>query len=346
MRTGKRALVPGTVVVVTGASSGIGRAVARAFAARGARLVVTARSADVLDEVARECAAAHALAEAVAVPADVTDAVATARVAEVALDRFGRVDVWVNAAGVGVMGRLDQVPPDDVRRLWEVNVLGVWHGMRAALPAMRRRGRGVIVDLSSLLGGAVEAPYQGPYAASKAALISLDEVLRQELALSGDHGISVCTVLPTGVDTPFFRHAANRTGRRVRSLPAVATPERVARAVVGAAVRPRRRVVVGPGARLLPAAHALAPGLVRRLIRRRTEDVYFDAPGTAPDTAGILHDPSGDTAAVSGGRHARIRTAGRRAAGLAALTAGAGAVVGALRARSRLPSRLPSRPSY
>ncbi|MEW1904648.1 SDR family NAD(P)-dependent oxidoreductase [Streptomyces sp. NPDC086147] len=340
MRARERGLAPGTVVVVTGASSGIGRAVARAFAACGARLAVTARSTDALDEVVRECAAAHALAEAVAVPADVTDAAGTARVAEAALDRFGRVDVWVNAAGVGVLGRLDQVPPDDVRRLWEVNVLGVLHGMRAALPAMRRRGRGVIIDLSSLLGGAVEAPYQGPYAASKAALITLDEVLRQELALSGDHGISVCTVLPTGVDTPFFQHAANRTGRRVRSLPAVATPERVAAAVVRAAVRPRRRVVVGPGARLLPITHALAPSLVRSVIQRRTEKTYFGAPGTAPETDGILHEPSGDTAAVSGGRQARLRTAGRRAAVLAV---GAGVVAGALRVRSRRPLRLPSR---
>ncbi|KOX25668.1 MULTISPECIES: SDR family NAD(P)-dependent oxidoreductase [unclassified Streptomyces] len=339
MKTGARVLAPGTVVVVTGASSGIGRAVARTFAGCGARLVVTARSTDVLDEVVRECAAAHPRAEAVAVPADVTDAAAVDRVARTALDRFGRVDVWVNAAGVGVLGRLDRVPSEDVRRLWEVNVLGVLHGVRAALPAMRRRGRGVIIDLSSLLGGAVEAPYQGPYAASKAALITLDEVLRQELALSGDHGIAVCTVLPTGVDTPFFQHAANHTGRRLRSLPAVATPERVAAAVVRAAVRPRRRVVVGPGARSLPAAHALAPALVRRVIRRRTEDHYFDVPGTAPVTAGILHDPSGDTTAVSGGRHARIRTAGRRAA---ALGVGAGLVVGALRVRSRLPLRRPS----
>ncbi|MGA5873826.1 hypothetical protein [Streptomyces cinereoruber] len=101
-------------------------------------------------------------------------------------------------------------------------------------------------------------------------------------------------------------------------------------------------MAVGPGARLLPAAHALAPGLVRRVIRRRTESAYFGAPGTAPDTAGILHEPSGDTAAVSGGRHARLRTAGRRAA---ALAVGTGVVAGALRVRSRRPSPLPSCPS-
>ncbi|MFC8157324.1 SDR family NAD(P)-dependent oxidoreductase, partial [Streptomyces cinereoruber] len=247
MRTRERRPTPGTVVVVTGASSGIGRAVARAFAARGARLTVTARSADALDEVVRECAAAHDRAEAMAVPADVTDAAATARVAEAALARYGRIDVWVNAAGVGVLGRLDQVPPDDVRRLWEVNVLGVFHGVRAALPAMRRRGRGVVVNVSSLLGGAVEAPYQGPYVASKAALITLDEVLRQELALSGDHGIAVCTLLPTGVDTPFFQHAANRTGRRVRSLPAGGPPPPGGAGRRGAGGRPPARRGGGAG---------------------------------------------------------------------------------------------------
>ncbi|WP_369149105.1 SDR family NAD(P)-dependent oxidoreductase [Streptomyces sp. R44] len=319
--------------MVTGASSGIGRAVARAFAARGARTVVTARSADVLNEVVRECAAAHPLAEAVAVSADVGDAQAVARVAQTALDRYGRIDVWVNAAGVGILGRLDQVPPEEVRRLWEVNVLGTLHGAHAALTVMRRQGHGVLIDLSSVLGGAVEAPYMGAYAVSKAALATLDDVLRQELALTGDHGVHVCTVLPAGVDTPFFAHAANHTGRRVRSMPALATPERVARAVVRAAAHPRRRVLVGPGARLLPWSHAVAPGLVRALIRHRTEHGYLGAPGTAAVTPGALHTPSGDTAAVSGGHHGRARTAARRVAALALLAGAAGALGTRIRTR-------------
>ncbi|WP_177181885.1 SDR family NAD(P)-dependent oxidoreductase [Streptomyces sp. TLI_105] len=331
---------PGTVVVVTGASSGIGRAVAAAFAARGARLVLAARSADVLAQVAGRCAGAHPRAEAVAVTADVTDFAATERVARTAVDRFGRIDIWVNAAGVGLLGRLDRVPPADVRRLWETNVLGAFHGARAALPVMRRQGGGILIDVSSVLGGAVVAPYMGAYAASKAALVTLDEVLRQELRLSGDTGVAVCTILPGGVDTPFFRHAANHTGRRVRSLPAVATPQRVARAVVRAAARPRRRVHVGPGSRLLPWAHALAPGAVRSLVRRRTGRVYLDAPGTAPITRGVLYEPSAATASVAGGRHAGVRTAVRRVAGCTAALASAAAVRSVAR---HLPSRgLPS----
>ncbi|MEU0402833.1 SDR family NAD(P)-dependent oxidoreductase [Streptomyces sp. NPDC006197] len=330
---------PGTVVVVTGASSGIGRAVAAAFAARGARLVLAARSTDVLAQVAGRCAGAHPRAEAVAVTADVTDFAATERVARTAVDRFGRIDIWVNAAGVGLLGRLDRVPPADVRRLWETNVLGAFHGARAALPVMRRQGGGILIDVSSVLGGAVVAPYMGAYAASKAALVTLDETLRQELRLSGDTGdtgVEVCTILPAGVDTPFFRHAANHTGRRLRSLPAVATPQRVARAVVRTAARPRRRVHVGPGSRLLPWAHALAPGPVRSLIRRRTGRVYLDAPGTAPITRGVLYEPSAATASVTGGRHAGARTAVRRVAGCTAALASAAAVRSVAR---HLPSR-------
>ncbi|MEV5975139.1 SDR family NAD(P)-dependent oxidoreductase [Streptomyces sp. NPDC051921] len=322
-------------MVVTGASSGIGRAVALAFAHRGARIVVTARSAAALGDVAQECEAAHARAEAVDVPADVTDAKAIARVAETALDRFGRIDVWVNAAGVGVLGLLDRIPPDEARRVWEVNVQGALHGALAALPTMRSQGHGVLIDVSSILGGRVDAPYMGPYAASKAALVSLDEVLRQELVLTGERGVAVCTVLPGGVDTPFFAHAANRTGRRVRFLPALATPERVARAVVRTAARPRRHVYVGPGARLLPWANDTAPGLVRPLIRHRTEHGYLGAPGSAPVTTGTLFTPSADTASVTGGRHGRARTVLRRACLIAAAAAATGAGLRGSRSHAR-----------
>ncbi|MFF6776503.1 SDR family NAD(P)-dependent oxidoreductase [Streptomyces sp. NPDC012637] len=328
------------MVVVTGASSGIGRATALAFARRGARVVVGARSPRVLERVARECRAAHPAAEAVAVPADVTDAEAVERLARTARARFGRIDVWVNAAGVGVLGRLSDVELADVRRLWDVNVLGALHGARAALPTMRDQGRGVVVDIASVLGGVVQAPYMGPYAASKAALVTLDEALRQELSLAGAHGVHVCTVLPTGVDTPFFQHAANHTGRAMRALPSVATPERVAAAVRRAATRarPPRRVAVGPGARLLPAAYATLRGPTLRLIAWRTERHYLGRHGSADATRGRLWTPSGDSASVRGGRHAKARTAGR---GLAMLgLAGAVAVVGG-RAATRTVSSPP-----
>ncbi|WP_260611035.1 SDR family NAD(P)-dependent oxidoreductase, partial [Streptomyces sp. WAC06614] len=145
-----------------------------------------------------------------------------------------------------------------------------------------------MIDVASLLGGRVTAPYMGAYAMSKAALCTFDDVLREELRLLAEDGIAVCTVLPTGVDTPFFRHAANRSGRELRSLPPVATPERIARAVVRAARRPRRRTLVGPYARLLVLADMSAPALVRRAAARRTDGSYF---GDGAGSAGTLFPP-------------------------------------------------------
>ncbi|MFB6805213.1 hypothetical protein [Streptomyces sp. NPDC056387] len=159
-------------------------------------------------------------------------------------------------------------------------------------------------------------------------------MLREELLLLGEPGIKVCTVLPTGVDTPFFRHAANHTGRSLRSLPPMATPERIARAVVRTARRPRRRRLVGPYARLLAVAQAAAPVLVRRTVGRRADRAYFGAGTEGEATSGILDEPSGTSAAVHGGRRAGWRTFARRAVAAALLGAvGAGRVLRSARLR-------------
>lgn len=309
----------GMVVVITGASSGIGRATAVACARRGARVVLAARSGLPLEAVAAQCRRRGG--EALVQRVDVTDEQAVRALAQAAVARFGRIDVWVNGAGVGILGRFDQVPVRDLRRLLDVNLLGAVNGARAALAVMRRQGHGVLIDISSLLGGRITAPYMAGYVMSKAALAAFDEVLREELALLGEPGIKVCTVLPAGVDTPFFRNAADHSGRGLRSLPPVATPERVARAVVRTARRPRERVLVGPYARLLTGARILAPRPVRRAVAWRTDRAYLGPGGGTPDTSGTLYAPSGQGAAVHGGRHGGPRTAARRAAAAASLLA-------------------------
>ncbi|MCP9956337.1 SDR family oxidoreductase [Streptomyces sudanensis] len=322
--------IKGLVVVVTGASSGIGRATALEFARRGASLVLAARGTEALEAVARECRA-HRGARAVVQPTDVSDEAAVEELARRALREYGRVDAWVNAAAVAVAGSVQDVPADEVRRVLDVNVMGCVNGARAALPVMRRQGAGVLVDVSSVLG-LISSPYNSAYTMSKHALLAFDASLRQELRLAGERGVRVCTVLPATVDTPFFQHLSNRTGRRVRAMPPVYTAHRVARAVVGAVRRPRREVFVGVSARSLRLFTASFPGTLERLGARKVDRGFFVPGESAPYDAGTLFAPPPGPGRVGGGWHGAARTAGRRA-GTAALVAAAAA--GAVRRAGR-----------
>jgi short-subunit dehydrogenase len=306
----------GAAVVVTGASSGIGRATARRFAGRHARLFLVARSADALAEVAAECRDAGAAA-VTAYPFDVVEPEAHDRLVARVLAECGRIDVWVNAAAVMSYGRLEDTPVEIQRRIVEVNLLGVMWGTRAVVPVLRRQGHGVLVNVSSLYGK-MTTPYVSGYAASKFGILGFTQTVRQEL--HDVPGVAVCAVLPGSMDTPIFRHAANYVGRRVRPVPPVSSPERVARAIVGLATRPRAHVEVGRlhhfaslGHALLPGAYGdLAPGVMRFVaIGDEPEDPH---PGNV-----LAPDPSTD--AVSG--HWRNRPV-RAALLTAAAATGAG----------------------
>ncbi|MDT9685112.1 SDR family oxidoreductase [Streptomyces sp. TRM76323] len=313
------------VVVITGASSGIGRATALEFARHGAALVLAARGTEALEAVARECRA-HRGARAVVQPVDVADEAAVAELARRAVREYGRVDVWVNAAAVAVFGAVEDVPADEVRRVLDVNVLGCVNGARAVLPVMRRRGAGVLVDVASVLG-LVSSPYNGAYTMSKHALLAFDATLRQELRLAGERGVHVCTVLPATVDTPFFQHLANRTGRRVRAMPPIYTPRRVARAIVGAVRRPRREVFVGVSTRSLRLLAAAAPGALEGVLAVKVDRTHFVRGESAPHDDGTLFAPPPGPGTVGGGWHGTVRTAGRRAGAAAAVAVTAAGVV-------------------
>ena len=217
------------VVVITGASSGIGRATALRFARKRARLVLAARSSDALEALAKECRKRGA--KAIAVPTDVTDPEAVQALAARAVEEFGRLDVWVNNAAVSVFGRITDVPLRDFQRVLDVNVSGYVHGARAALPQLREQGSGVLINVSSIVGE-IAQPYTAAYSMSKAAVRALGVSIRSELRLDGITGIKVCTVMPATIDTPFFQHAANYTGRQVVAMPPVYGPQRVACAIV------------------------------------------------------------------------------------------------------------------
>jgi NADP-dependent 3-hydroxy acid dehydrogenase YdfG len=249
------------VVVLTGASSGIGRAAAFAFARRGARLVLAARDAEALEEVARECRDTYG-AEAVSAATDVRDELSVDALGGLAIERFGRVDVWVNDAAVYMMGALEACPTHAIRELFETNVMGVLNGMRAALACFRLGGTtGVLVNVGSVAGKVAYAD-AGPYCASKHAVHAITEALRQELRGTDIHA---CLVVPATVDTPLFQHSANYTGREVLAMRPIYGADRVAAAIVRCAERPRREVRVGAAPILMTALARALPWLYERL---------------------------------------------------------------------------------
>jgi NAD(P)-dependent dehydrogenase (short-subunit alcohol dehydrogenase family) len=318
------------VVVITGASSGIGRAAALEFARHGATVVVAARSQSSLRDVVTACRDAGG--EALEFPTDVTDEESVQRLALHAADHFHHIDVWVNAAAVTLFARFGEEPHDAYRRVIDTNLYGAIHSARAVLPYFREQGHGVLINLSSITAR-IPQPYTSAYSITKSGIASLSASLRQELELDDAKNIHVCAILPATIDTPLFQHAANYTGRGVQAMPPVYPVEDVARTIVRCAIRPKREVMVGGAGRMLSFLRTIAPGLAERAMAQQVDKKHLSAQPAEP-TWGNLFSPLSALNDLSGGWLTPGNKRARRAAaaGVAALVP---AVVGWLWLRPR-----------
>jgi NAD(P)-dependent dehydrogenase (short-subunit alcohol dehydrogenase family) len=255
-------------VLITGASSGIGRATAIELAGRGANLVLVARGREPLEQAAVEARAAGA-ADVVVCRADVLDEDAVRAAVDTAVERFGRLDAVVHAAQVMAYGRIEEVPREVFERVVETAVHGTAVVARAVLPVFRKQGAGHLAVVNSLLGS-VATPLLGSYVTAKWGQLGLIRVLQQETR--DEPGISITAVQPGGVDTPIYFQAASWAGSTGRPPPPVYSPERLGRRIVALLDRPRRQVQAGILNPVITAAFRLVPGvfdvLVGPMIRR------------------------------------------------------------------------------
>ena len=313
----------GKVVVITGASSGIGRATALLCARRSASVVVAARRLDALEDVAEQCRAAGG--DAIAVALDVADPGALCTLAKAATDRFGRIDAWINNAGIYAIGPFEDVPEEVFERVLAVNLSGAVAGSRAALGQFRRQGHGVLINVSSMIGG-LAGPQATAYATSKWGLRGFTLALHEEL--HDAPGIAVCVVRPASFDTPIFRHAANYSGRALKALTPTYSAHEAAAAIADLIEYPRREVILGSSGKKVSAARAVMPALVDRVFAKRTMRDQFVGDRTAEDTPGNAFEPDPGWKSESGDWPVQ---SSHRAAVLVPLLAGVAAVAVARR---------------
>jgi short-subunit dehydrogenase len=288
-------------IVITGASSGIGLCTARMAARAGAKVVLSARSDEALDQIVAHIRTAGGVA--VAVHADVAREEELLTVARKAQDEFGGFDTWVNNAGVSIYGRIEDVPLDDFKRLFDTNFWGVVNGSRIALDRLRARlvGKngpgGAIINIGSCLSDRA-IPLQGMYCASKHAVKGFTDALRMEVE-EAKLPVAVTLIKPGAIDTPYIRHAKNYLPEEPMNPPPVYAPETVARAILHAATHPTRDIVVGAGGKALSLMDQF-PRFADAVMKKTMFRQQHSGQPPRPRDQHALDKPSNDPSAEGG----------------------------------------------
>lgn len=286
-------------VVITGASSGIGKGVAQQLAAEGANVVLAARRTELIEQMAAEIGP-----NALAVTTDVGREEDIARLFDAAMSAFGKIDVWINNAGVGAIGPYTEIPISDLTRLVETNVLGTMYGSHYALRQFKQQGHGTLINLGSIVSK-VPFPYYTAYGATKFAVAGLSAALYQEMQLEDQQNIHVCTVHPWATDTPWFEHTGNYTGHRAEMKP-MDDPQNVIDAIIDLIDNPQENVEVGAKTKGTTISSNLMPGLTESLNAKYLQKVIQSAP-PAGSTSGSLHQPMLSGQGVDGGIRERMK---------------------------------------
>ncbi|HXF17552.1 MAG TPA: SDR family oxidoreductase [Burkholderiales bacterium] len=275
------------VIVITGASSGIGLAAAEEAAEQGAKLVLASRSEATLATIVSEINST--VSEAIYVVADVGDRAQVEKIADAAIDHFGRIDTWINDAGGSIYGRLDVVSDKDNRRLFDTNFWGVVNGSLVALAHLRQHG-GALINIGSEVSEAV-IPLQGMYSASKHAVKGFTDALRIEVQELDKAPVSITLIQPTAVDTPFPQHAKNYMDREPKLPTPQIDPHEVARAIMKAATEPTRDIKVGAMSKINTAVQNLLPAMAQKIEAKQAGRQHYDEPPRNPE--GALFKPGG-----------------------------------------------------
>lgn len=306
------------VAVITGASSGIGRATALEFAKKGYDVVLAARRQTQLEAVAEQCEQYGIRAMVVAANTSIEEDVQ--KIATVAVEALGRIDVWVNGAAVSVYAKFEETPTDDFRQVFETNVLGYAYGSRAAIKRFKLQEFGTLINISSV-NAVAPVPYSSAYVASKYAVRGMTESLRMELQIDGwSKKIHVCNVMPASIDTNFFQNAANYTRRDVQALEPVYDPTYVATHIVKLARHPKREIIVGPAGKLMALQHALMPRTYEKFIGRFTDKSNFGT-SSAEISEGSIYQPIQEHTGTHGGWKEKKLRADQLNAAIGAATA-------------------------